>query len=67
MTACVPIDERHGDRRTHDDRRSHDDPLGSLARRGPCRECGAETEHVALWNNRAVRLCAACSTAIRLA
>ena len=34
-------------------------------RRGSCRECQAETEHVALWNACVVWLCPACAAAIR--
>lgn len=30
-----------------------------------CRECGAETEHVALWDGKAVALCPDCATEIR--
>ena len=32
---------------------------------GRCRECGAETSHVALWNGKAVALCPSCTAAIR--
>lgn len=60
--------DRQGDRR-HGvaDRRLHNDPRGRDARRlGPCRECGIETEHVAIWNGSSVRLCVDCSSAIRV-
>ena len=39
-------------------------PAG-VALRGPCRQCGEETEHVALWRGKPVKLCPRCSAAIR--
>jgi hypothetical protein len=58
--------DRHStDRRVGAERRTHEDPRGRAARLGPCRECGNETDHVAIWNGHAVRLCPTCSLIIR--
>jgi predicted nucleic acid-binding Zn ribbon protein len=32
-----------------------------------CQQCGAETDHVAVWNGKPVALCASCSAKIRQA
>jgi len=38
---------------------------GRDARKGHCRECGAQTDAVVVWNGKATNLCAECGEKIR--
>jgi hypothetical protein len=55
------------DRRTKKARdRRHTYPgSGRTSRKGHCRECGEETDAVALWEGKPVNLCQRCSRRIR--
>lgn len=63
--------DRRVNRRSGDDRRNGvgrrrvPTGVGRVGRRGPCRECGEETEHVVPWNGEPARLCVECAAKIR--
>lgn len=64
--------DRRVDRRISEERRTEPRDRrrtfpgsGRSLRKGHCRECGAETDSVALWEGKPVHLCPPCGRKIR--
>lgn len=70
MSDLIQYGDRRADRREtprerRNDRRGAYPGAGRAFRKGPCKVCREDTDHVGLWNGKPVNLCPECAAAIR--